>query len=309
MGFTLNWDLSGRFFPYAGQFLPPVQPGETWLNDGEGSQKRANTSFESIDAYYAQMQAEGWAGLSYFNVFEYGENICGTGVAGLPPPCNFSGVPSGNAPSSSEPWANSSWYLLQHFPASVITDFACGQSQWCEATPAAKRPLGSRMALGTWCVAMCLLASELQPFRLISLGLGRRQGGIVVDPAEKQYQAHLLAQLKRKYDRIPHFQGMVIDRADWNALCNFDSDDGASFVDNRTCRSLRYSYLETVGALRAMMAQRQPSMEVNETVMLTNNQGWAQLALMEHFDGSFSEGGALNSHGLLGMRSTAILWT
>ena len=69
MGFTLNWDLSGRFFPYAGQFLPPVQPGDSWLNDGEGSQKRANTSFESIDAYYAQMQAEGWAGLSYFNVF------------------------------------------------------------------------------------------------------------------------------------------------------------------------------------------------------------------------------------------------
>ena len=143
----------------------------------------------------------------------------------------------------------------------------------------------------------------------MSLALGRRQGGIVVDPAEKQYQAHLLAQLKRKYDRIHHYQGMVIDRADWNALCNFDGDDGASFVDNRTCRSLRYSYLKTVGALRAMMAQRQPSMEVNQTVMLTNNQGWAQLALMEHFDGSFSEGGALNSHGLLGMRSTAILWT
>ena len=38
-------------------------------------------------------------------------------------------------------------------------------------------------------------------------------------------------------------------------------------------------------------------------------QYWAQLALMEQFDGSFSEGGALNSHGLLGMRSTAILWT
>ena len=164
MGFTLNWDLSGRFFPYAGQFLPPVQPGETWLNDGEGSQKRANTSFESIDAYYAQMQSEGWAGLSYFKVFEYGENICGTGVAGLPPPCNFSGVPSDAAPSSSEPWANSSWYLLQHFPASVITDFACGQSQWCEATPAAKRPIGSRMALGTWCVAMCLLAQSYSLF-------------------------------------------------------------------------------------------------------------------------------------------------
>jgi hypothetical protein len=30
---------------------------------------------------------------------------------------------------------------------------------------------------------------------------------------------------------------------------------------------------------------------------------------MEQMDGSFSEGGALNAHGLLGMRSTSILWT
>ena len=45
MGYALNWDLSGRFFPYAGQFLPPVQPGDVWLNDGEGTQPRANVSF------------------------------------------------------------------------------------------------------------------------------------------------------------------------------------------------------------------------------------------------------------------------
>lgn len=64
-------DLSGRFFPYAGQFLPPVAAGELWLNDGEGSQPRANCSFEIIDQYYHQMQREGWAGLSYFNIFEY----------------------------------------------------------------------------------------------------------------------------------------------------------------------------------------------------------------------------------------------
>jgi hypothetical protein len=81
-----------------------VAPGELWLNDGEGSQPRANCSFETIDDYYGQMQQEGWSGLSYFNLFEYGENVCGLGVEGLPPPCNFSGVPTGAEPSSAEPW-------------------------------------------------------------------------------------------------------------------------------------------------------------------------------------------------------------
>jgi hypothetical protein len=81
-----------------------VAPGELWLNDGEGSQPRANCSFETIDDYYGQMQQEGWGGLSYFNLFEYGENVCGLGVEGLPPPCNFSGVPTGAEPSSAEPW-------------------------------------------------------------------------------------------------------------------------------------------------------------------------------------------------------------
>ena len=77
MGYTLNWDLSGRFFPYAGQFLPPVKQNEVWLNDGEGTQPRRNTSFGIIDDFYGRTQAEGFHTLSYFNVFEYGENVCG----------------------------------------------------------------------------------------------------------------------------------------------------------------------------------------------------------------------------------------
>ena len=78
MGYTLNWDLSGRFFPYAAQFLPPVQPTEQWLNDAEGTQTRANVSFESIDEYYGRIQAQGFHTLSYFNVFEFGQNVCGS---------------------------------------------------------------------------------------------------------------------------------------------------------------------------------------------------------------------------------------
>eukprot|EP01043_Picozoa_sp_COSAG02_P032969 COSAG02_NODE_2226_length_9456_cov_6.430587_2_plen_631_part_00 len=277
-------DLSGRFFPYAGQFLPPVAVGELWLNDGEGSQQRANCSFEIIDAYYHQLQREGWAGLSYFNIFEYGENLCGIGVKDhpLPPPCNFSGVPAGGAvPSSAKSWANSTEFLLQNFPEAVITDYDCGGSQWCKNP----RIAGKRQAIGTW------------------------QGGLVVDPLDALYNHHLMSQLSRKYDHVSHFEGMVVDRADWNVLYSFDGDDGASFIGNRTARSMQRSYLDTTKQLREMMNARSPAMAINSTVMLTNNQGFAKLGLMEQMDGSFSEGGALNSHGLLGMRSTSILWT
>jgi hypothetical protein len=219
----------------------------------------------------------------------YGENVCGIGVKDhpLPPPCSFSGVPAGGAaPSSRQPWANSTEYLLQNFPEAIITDYDCGGSQWCR-NPPVDNATGApkRQAIGTW------------------------QGGLVVDPLDAGYNRHLMAQLKRKYDHLSHFEGMVVDRADWNALYSFDADDGASFVENRTARSMQRSYLRTTKQLREMMTVRSSAMTINSTVMLTNNQGFAQLGLMEQMDGSFSEGGALNSHGLLGMRSTSILWT
>jgi hypothetical protein len=50
-------------------------------------------------------------------------------------------------------------------------------------------------------------------------------------------------------------------------------------------------------------------MKSNQTVMLQNALGFSQLSLMKDFDGTFSEGGVVNSVGLLGARSTAILWT
>ena len=115
MGYALNWDLSGRFFPYAGQFLPcvrklcvaaaaaaaaaagfaaaaaaaaaagfssccslrsqssapacashsPVKKDEVWLNDGEGTQPRANVTFDIINDYYGRIQRQGYATLSY----------------------------------------------------------------------------------------------------------------------------------------------------------------------------------------------------------------------------------------------------
>jgi hypothetical protein len=292
MGYALNWDLSGRFFPYAGQFLPPVGPGEIWLNDGQGSQPRQNISFGVIDDYYGRTQAEGFSTLSYFNVFEWGINVCSNSTPGLSsncPWCHISapcaGVPGGGVvPSSTDAWANSTAYLLEHFPQSVITDFGCGGNQWCLRTAGSRAPEGTPAAIGTW------------------------QGGIVLDPACPELKAHFVAQLKRKYNHISNFEGLVVDRADWNALYNHAFDDGSSFIANRTAQLAQYSYLDTLASLRDLMAARAPTMRINETVMLSNNQGFAQLSLFEHMDGSFSEGGAINAQGILAARSTAILW-
>lgn len=44
-GVRVGWDLSGRFFPYMGMFLPPVESDEEqWHNDPEGTQAPANVS-------------------------------------------------------------------------------------------------------------------------------------------------------------------------------------------------------------------------------------------------------------------------
>ena len=68
MGYAVNWGLSGRFFPYMGMFLPPVDSKtETWCNDREGSQQKlCNISLQSIDTYYSQLGALNFSCLSYF---------------------------------------------------------------------------------------------------------------------------------------------------------------------------------------------------------------------------------------------------
>lgn len=78
-----------------------------------------------------------------------------------------------------------------------------------------------------------------------------------MDPVDSSLKAHFLAQLARKYAQIPNFQGLVVDRSDWNSLYNYDYDDGASLVGNRTAHLSQYSYLDTIGALRQMMKEKQ----------------------------------------------------
>ena len=231
---------------FPGQFLPPVKKGDVWLNDGEGTQPRANTTFTSIDSYYGRVQSQGFHTLSYFNVFEYGENVCGNEAwnhntlpqcrmcpdASKTHPCgqdtcsprgclNTTCTPSDctpMVPSSTDAWANSSYFMHATFPDSLVTAFDTGGHGGYASPPA-----GTRRAIPTW------------------------QGGVVVDPADPKLKAHFLAQLERKYAKINHFEGLVVDRSDWNSLYNYDFDDGASFIHNRTAHLAQYSYLDTIG--------------------------------------------------------------
>lgn len=211
MGYALNWDLSGRFFPYAGQFLPPVEPGEFWLNDAEGTQPRKNVSFDIIDEYYGRIQSQGFHTLSYFNVFEYGLNVCGNAswnhhTLGSCKGCAAADDgPNCPPPSSTNSWANSSSFMESSFPNALVTAWDSGGHSGYNTLPRGKRAI-----IPTW------------------------QGGVVVDPVDPKLKAHFVAQLERKYDRIGNFEGLVVDRSDWNSLYNFDHDDGVSFIENRT---------------------------------------------------------------------------
>jgi hypothetical protein len=48
----------------------------------------------------------------------------------------------------------------------------------------------------------------------------------------------------------------------------------------------RYSYLDTIAALRKIMMDKESHMLHNQTVMLQNALGFTQLSLMKDFDGT-----------------------
>lgn len=254
MDYAVNWDLSGRFFPYMSMFLPPVREGEQWLNDPLGTQARANVTFSSIDAYYERVGAAGFASLSYFNLFEAGQNITCWNSSATPGP-------------AAADWKDPTAWLQATVGDALLTHHwdpsSGGEHQGC---------------MFTW------------------------QQGTVFDPATASFAAHLATQMQRHVARLPHFTGVVVDRSDWNRFYNLAADDGVSWVTNQSARSMKEGFAAAARSMRSIIGNESRS-------MLLNTAGYAALSLMEPFDGTFSEGNALASVGILGAVSPAILWT
>eukprot|EP00755_Sulcionema_specki_P018205 Sspe_Gene.66321::Locus_39186_Transcript_1_1_Confidence_1.000_Length_2040::g.66321::m.66321 len=119
MGYKVDWDLGGKFFPYMGMFLPPVGPNDTWWNDPEGTQAHANWSFAQVDAYYRKMAEQGYAALSYFNIFEYGRDV----------------VYSNDPPTGKGDWHNASSYLAGFLRDAMLNDSVCLNNRRTHGAP------------------------------------------------------------------------------------------------------------------------------------------------------------------------------
>ena len=118
MNYKVNWDLSGRFFPYMGMYLPPVSSSDTWENDPEGTQNHINVTFEFIDKQYLKQKRIGAVPLSYFNIFEYGGNVTYD--------------INQTKPTGHGDWKNASDYLKGYLRDSLVTDYTCYAGGACK---------------------------------------------------------------------------------------------------------------------------------------------------------------------------------
>ena len=141
--------------------------------------------------------------------------------------------------------------------------------------------------------------------RTTSPNHGAWDNGVLMDPGRDSYKNEMIEQTRRRIARIPHFQGLVVDRSDYARYYNLLHDDGVTMTPSTGANkswSMKRSYLEVIRGIRATMGR--------EGVMLMNTLGYSSLSMMADYDGTFSEGRAINAVGLLGAGGMVnIMWT
>jgi hypothetical protein len=87
-------------------------------------------------------------------------------------------------------------YLADNFRPALVTNYACAHGSPCNS---ARFAVQNDSAQYSW------------------------QRSVVVDPRlGLGYHGSLIAQAKRKLAVLPAFQGLVVDRSDWNQMVNLD---------------------------------------------------------------------------------------
>ena len=322
MAYAVNWDLSGRYFPYMGMFVPPVKPGEQWENDPEGSQPRANVTFASIGAWYRTMADAGFTDLSYYNVNEYGLNIV---LPPLPPPLPLSAAAAAAPPPLALPTVDAD-YIARLFArvAPGAGPVTCPVS-WPNASACLAEAFPDSVVRRSW---------DERGRRVVSDAYYSWQDAVVVDPGTESYHAFMLEQLARHIVYEDAFGGMIVDRSDWMDVSSLQRDDGLTFVEEAANAtgggvgaSLKVSYNRIItdlravldagpGALAALRSTLAPELAARLSagmsgsgIMMMNVLGNARLDQFKPYDGIFAEGSEVNAAGLLGVMSPTILWT
>jgi hypothetical protein len=144
-------------------------------------------------------------------------------------------------------------------------------------------------------------------------------GTTLMDPGEPTFQELLVEQLAMRMTLVSSAQGIAIDRFDYTQFYNFDADDGQCWVPQTNAnppdaggpaRSLLLSHKAAYAALAAVLAASGPTPSGAGRAMLGNCNTLCRIDLLGSFDGTFSEGAALNAvawTGIAGRPTT--LWT
>jgi hypothetical protein len=131
------------------------------------------------------------------------------------------------------------------------------------------------------------------------------QGGWVLDAGDRAYADFLREQARRHLRWIPDADGICIDRVDHFRGVNPHADDGISFADGRTVRSMVVSW-------RQFMDRLGPLMHDGGKVIFANLMN-PRIDLAKHLDGIYDEFGnqpsVLNGATFICLRKPLIAWT
>lgn len=224
------------------------------------------TSTTFLDQYAREMLDSGFDTLNYFNVTEFGAYIDQDHLDGRD-----------SSTRGARDWVPEAVdYIRKEFPAAVL-----------------------RVA-----PEVCVDKISNYPRTRVGGPYFTWKDGIVVDPGEPSYRAHLLEQASRLLKQVPHAAGIAIDRMDWLRLSNPTADDGTTVYRESAARSLFWSW-------RTLMNELGPMYHDAGKVIFVNNHV-KRIDLLQHVDGIFDEftyaGAALNLTALLCTDRQAMGW-
>lgn len=208
------WDLSGRWEPWQGMFLPPpADDGEEWENDADGTQPHRNVSCALLQKVWGWERAVGAAPLAYLNLYHFGKN--------------FRRVPPAPAPWPAGLWRNATAFVSTALASALLLRTA-GYFYFDAGCPP---PPG-------WCEREGPILDW--------------QGSAVLDPGDATLGAYVAAQVRRHSvcAGAGGVGGFVLDENFRGALYNLDADDGISFVGGAPAASLRVGWLAALRRLR-----------------------------------------------------------
>lgn len=127
---------------------------------------------------------------------------------------------------------------------------------------------------------------------------------IIMDPGEPVYMDFMVGQINRYIEKLPHFEGITIDRLDWTRLYNTRRDDGVSWFNDAPARSLHVSW-------NAIMDKIAPILHKKNKVLFINNHV-KRLDDIKLVDGIFDEFGdvasSINTNAFLCVNKPLLGW-